>query len=123
MLIILITVLFIHWVGDFVAQSRWMAENKSKDNKALLIHIGIYTAVLFLGLSLFKGYLGHLPASGIAYFIIINAVIHLCIDYCTSRLNAYLWTNQKITPFWWSIGFDQFLHNVTLLTSAWYLLT
>jgi hypothetical protein len=122
MLVILITILFIHWIGDFVAQTRWMAENKSKDNRALLLHVGIYAAVLFLGLSLFKGYVDHLPVNGLALFMAINVVIHLAIDYCTSRLNTYLWTNQKIAPFWWSIGFDQFLHNATLLISAWYLL-
>ena len=27
MLNILIVVLFFHWVGDFIAQTRWMAEN------------------------------------------------------------------------------------------------
>jgi hypothetical protein len=41
--------LSVHWLGDFVLQTRWQSQNKSKRVDALLRHIAIYTAILLAG--------------------------------------------------------------------------
>ena len=42
---VVLSLCFLHWVADFVFQTDWMAQNKSKNNKPLLVHVGVYTAV------------------------------------------------------------------------------
>ena len=98
----LIPVLFAHFIGDFILQSDWMAQNKSKSNKALLIHVAVYSLPLFL-----FGW----------QFAILNAVIHGAIDYMTSRIASQLWADKQVHWFFVVIGFDQFLHTACLLTS------
>jgi hypothetical protein len=37
----------------------------------------------------------------------------------TSRLNSRFWANEKYRRyFWWTIGFDQFLHQTSLIVLA-----
>ncbi len=37
-----------HLWGDYILQSDWMAQNKTKDSMAAFIHAGIYTALFLL---------------------------------------------------------------------------
>ena len=43
-LVLVLQIVFAHWVSDFVLQSGWMATNKSKNWRALLAHVATYTA-------------------------------------------------------------------------------
>ena len=43
-LVLVLQIVFAHWVSDFVLQSHWMATNKSKNWQALLAHVATYTA-------------------------------------------------------------------------------
>lgn len=72
-----------HYVADFVLQTNWQATNKSKNNLALLDHVAVYTAVLAAVSVLMFG----LTALWFA-FVWINAVLHYCTDYVTSRLSS-----------------------------------
>lgn len=92
-------VMFAHFVGDFIAQTDYQAKNKSKSNKALLSHTGIYT--LFL-----------LPF-GIKYAI-LNGVIHTLVDYFSSRESSKRWANGEVHNFFVVVGLDQYLHFLTL---------
>lgn len=92
-------IMLVHFIADFILQSDWMAKNKSKSNKALLIHIAVYTlALMVFGIK----------------FAIINGVIHMLIDYFTSRMTSRLWQQQKSHEFFVVIGLDQYLHFLTL---------
>lgn len=95
-----ILILFIHWVADFMLQTRWMATNKSKSNLALGMHILVY----MIPLTLF-GWL----------FALVNGVLHFIVDYFTSRATSYLWKKQEIHLFFIVIGLDQLLHTICLL--------
>lgn len=108
---ILLYLLFLHWIGDFVLQTRWMAENKSKRNLALGIHIGVYSLTFIIGL------LGHDPYK-IAIFVACNALCHFMIDYFTSRANAKLLTYENKHLFWGMLGLDQYAHSATLLLTS-----
>lgn len=91
---ILIGILFTHFVGDFILQSRWMAENKSSQIKPLLVHSCIY-ALCFLWLG--------------PVFAIISLVAHFGTDFVTSRVAKTLWPWNRY-GFFCVIGFDQMLH-------------
>lgn len=40
--------LAVHWVADFILQTHWQASNKSKRLDALARHVGTYTLALFV---------------------------------------------------------------------------
>jgi Protein of unknown function (DUF3307) len=105
---LIIYLLFCHWVGDFVLQSDYMAQNKSKSNKALSIDCFVY------GLTL--GIMTLNPVFGL-----INGLIHFPVDYVTSRINSKLWAEKKVHYFFVSVGFDQWIHFVTMILSWNYL--
>lgn len=106
MLTISIALLSLHWLADFVLQSDWMANNKSKDNTALLAHTLLYSLVF-------------LPFYG-ASFALITFVLHTVTDYFTSRVNSRLWKATQVHWFFVSVGLDQLIHFVSLaLTYRW----
>jgi len=93
-------ILAVHYVADFLLQSDWMAQNKSKAWKPLLVHIGVYTAALLV--------LGPLWA-------VCNGVAHLVTDYFTSRATSRLFAAKEIHWAFAVIGLDQLVHTLTLL--------
>jgi hypothetical protein len=104
----LVGLLLTHWVADFVLQTHWQASNKSKDNEALLRHVGTYTLCLAVGSALIFGQ----SASWLA-FVALNSALHFATDYFTSRASAKLF-NVDWHNFFVVIGFDQLIHQVTL---------
>jgi hypothetical protein len=51
----LVALLAVHWVADFVLQSRWMAVNEGERIDALVIHVASYTLALLVGSALIFG--------------------------------------------------------------------
>ena len=105
--LIVAVLIAIHFVADFVLQSDWMARNKSKDNKALLLHVSVYSIPFMVLIS---------PLYGV-----INGILHFGIDYFTSRLSGRLWARGEVHNFFVIIGFDQLLHALSLI-GTYYLL-
>lgn len=112
-------ILFLHWLADFRLQNRYIAVNKSKSNKVLSLHVAIYGVVLFLGCSIF---LAEVRGTNLLAFVGINAILHWITDFVTSRLNAYYWHTKQEGNFWSCIGIDQYIHTVTLILTANWLL-
>lgn len=121
---IIISLLLLHFVADFLLQSSWMAQNKSKSNFPLLIHVIVYGGVFLIpSLVLFQYNVI------IAFvFVLINVILHFLTDYLTSRVSSRLYYEGKLGSdtvpnlgFFSVIGFDQFIHYVTLFVSFWYL--
>ena len=114
-LTLIFSILFFHWVFDFVCQTHWQATNKSTNNYALLQHTLVYSlswvpfSIIVLG------------GSG-GLFVLITFIAHTITDYFTSRLNSYLWKKGDVHNFFVSVGFDQFLHYLQLFLT-FYLLT
>lgn len=115
-ILVVILILFWHWVADFIFQTDWQAQNKSKSWNALLQHTGIYAALW----APIMAYLYHFDVKAI-FFVTITFIAHTITDYFTSRLNSKLWAEKKVHWFFVSIGFDQFLHFTQLLLT-YYLL-
>lgn len=126
-LLIIFSILFIHWLGDFCFQTDEMAKGKSKDMICLLNHTFTYTGVWMGFLSLFiiiNNYIvcaSYFVPITILWFLPITLVCHTVTDYFTSRLNTKLWEKKDVHNFFVSIGFDQILHYVQLFLTFYYL--
>lgn len=104
-----------HVLADFVLQTPWMAENKSKNNKALFLHCLVYTLTFTPFIFLFN-------PEDVYWFVIVTGVTHWMVDYNTSRWTAKLWKEKKVHDFFVVIGFDQFLHALILTSTGYYIL-
>ncbi len=114
---IVIWLLFAHWVADFLMQTDEMAQNKSKNNMWLLKHCLAYgcgiTLVSIIGIAIIC-LVKVTPMQMFVYGLLVTA-IHFPVDYVTSRINSKLWADKKVHWFFVSVGFDQWIHFVTLL--------
>ena len=115
---VLFWLLVTHWVADFVFQTDWMAQNKSKNNYPLFIHVCTYSAILFIILSPIAS------SSDLIVFALLNGILHFIIDFFTSRLSSKLYREGKLGSstipnfgFFSVIGLDQLLHYLCLFTT------
>lgn len=113
-----------HYVADFVFQTDWMAQNKSKTNYPLFVHVCTYSSVLFLFL------LPVVPTKDLILFAFLNGILHFIIDYFSSRLSSKLYREGRLGSstipnfgFFSIIGLDQLLHYICLFTTYGILLT
>ena len=96
---IIFLIIMLHWFADFILQTSWMAQNKSKDNFALSVHVFVYS----------------IPFMVIGFwYAILNGFLHFCIDYFTSRITSNLWSKGDVHNFFVIIGLDQSLHFICL---------
>jgi hypothetical protein len=115
------SILAIHWFADFVLQTRWQAENKSKNNEALSQHVATYSAA-FICLLFVLYFLGvNFTPTGILVYVSVNGMFHFMTDYVTSRCTSYFWQQKNVHSFFAVIGIDQFIHNATLLGTVFLL--
>ena len=101
-LMIMLSLIWIHFIADFMMQSDRIALNKSKSNLILLQHVVIYGIFL-------------LPFG--LLFALVNTVLHFITDYCTSRATSALWKNNQRHWFFVVIGLDQAIHMTCLFVS------
>lgn len=99
---VIYALIWIHFIADFIFQSRKMAENKSRSFSWLSYHCAEYTAFL-------------LPFGW--RFALVNGAAHLVTDFITSKLTTkfYLAKNNKM--FFVTIGADQAIHMTTLIAT------
>lgn len=93
--------LLAHFVGDFLFQPRWMADNKSKSWIVLALH-GVFYCTPFL----FWNPVG---------WVGLQAVLHIGVDAVTSRITYRLYQAGEIRWFFAVIGADQLIHQTCLL--------
>ena len=103
----LVIILFGHWVGDYLFQTNKMAQLKSSSIHWLSIHALVYT----LTLTLFSFLV--LPLEFALQFSIMNGAIHWMTDFFTSKLSSKYRGRPRI--FFPILGFDQFIHSITLV--------
>lgn len=96
----IIFVVWLHFVGDFIFQSDNMALKKSESFIWLLAHCLTYGIPLLL--------VGWRFALG-------NAVLHLFVDFFTSKINKRLFAAGKRHWFFVCIGADQAIHMTCLM--------
>lgn len=104
---LILFILLCHWLFDFYFQTDEMAINKSKSWYYLWKHVYTYSNWSWLMILPYN-----ITVAIILYVYLI--VTHFIIDAVTSRINSYLWKNEKRHEFFTMIGFDQFLHYTTI---------
>lgn len=114
----LFVILIVHWFADFVLQTDWQAKNKSKNFKALTLHVSAYSVVWFIVSMLYIQQGGNLNFYWLAP---ITFVCHFITDYFTSRLNSKLLAKDDIHNFFVSVGFDQVLHYTQLILTIYFI--
>ena len=96
------------FIGDSLLQTTWMALGKAQKSGWLLplvIHAGIHgvlTLALMLALRPSLWWLGPL-----------DFVIHAILDYGKASATRRLGLTDKDVGWWWLLGLDQRLHEVT----------
>ena len=135
-LVLVLQIVFAHWVSDFVLQSGWMATNKSKNWRALLAHVATYTtsmtvlmfimAILLsqtvIKFNMINGIILAMTPSAYMAWILLNGVLHLITDAITSRITAKLWMRGDMHNFFVVVGFDQMIHYTCLFVTLWYMM-
>lgn len=124
---LLISLMFGHWFADFVCQTRWMAENKSKSFKALSAHVLVYSLVItfymwyreffVIGIQRLTGtgtLTEHVPAINFLWFFLATFATHWITDAITSRITSFFHKKGNTKAFFTTIGFDQYLHFIAL---------
>ena len=115
------TILLIHFVGDFVLQTHEQASNKSSSNRYLALHVFNYSLFTAIGWFMFlpshiafpwqECAPGHL---NVLWVFTITFVSHFATDYFTSRWTKSLWEKKEVHDFFVAVGFDQFMHATQL---------
>ena len=101
-------IIWAHWIGDFILQSDYHAQGKSKSSWILLEHVLLYGIPMAM-LGFF------IPISFL--WLAINIFGHFCTDYVTSRITSKLWAKKEVHWFFVTIGADQAIHFTTLFAS------
>lgn len=106
----IISFLAAHFVGDWVFQSRRIAQEKSSYINTLLYHLCIVTVALSVPFLIFT--------SKNTIYLIVNALLHGLIDW-----NIWKWYKRRVPAnfqywkdktFYNTIALDQFLHLTTI---------
>jgi len=99
---VLVSILIIHYISDYIFQTRWIAENKSKSWMTCLFHAYLYSIPFLL-----------LPTDSVMFCRL--CMLHFFTDLVTSRLSANYYKADNLKMFWIIIGLDQLLHIFQLL--------
>jgi hypothetical protein len=105
----LIILVILHFLADFVFQTRDMAINKTRSYKALSKHCVVVFLFMFFGSMNF-------------YFALTNAVLHGFIDKNIWRYYRRQNKKEGINPcedqkFYITLGMDQAIHMIVMLIS------
>lgn len=101
-----------HAAGDFLLQGSSLSKLKVTKFYYLLAHVGIYTAFfiavspILLGLTFMQGLI----------FSLINGVLHLAVDFVTSRLKKKYWELNE-AKYVAVVSFDHITHIIILISS------
>jgi len=109
-----ILLLILHFIGDYLFQSRNMGNLKSRYNSWLTFHVVMYCVPLICMYPI-------LGLNNTALFILMNGALHWIIDYFTSRIIKSLWESKKEYATFSMMGLDQLLHYISLFATYMYL--
>ena len=131
-LTVILSIIFIHWVADFIFQAEEWATNKSKSNTALFKHVLTYSTIWVLPACVILGNLRPSETTewyvySTLLFFTLTFLCHFITDYITSRIVSKRFADKyygsPIPNFgaFTVIGFDQVLHYVQLFLTYHFL--
>lgn len=97
-----------HFCADFLFQTSWIAKGKAACEGWVLplaLHAGGHALLTLLIILLLFPHLWWLAA--------IEFVVHFGIDRAKVIVGRRKSLNPTMTEYWWLMGFDQFLHQLT----------
>jgi len=103
----MLTIIWMHFVADFLLQWDEMAKKKSSDFHWLILHSAIYS-IPFLWFGLL--------------FWAVTFFTHMIVDGVSSRVSKILYAKNSYHWFFAVIGFDQALHMTCLFLCYKYLI-
>jgi len=121
-ILIILTMLVIHWISDFIFQAEKWSLKKSKEWSALLKHTTTYSLLWFLPIWFLS-----LDLVCSILFVLITFFFHTLTDYFTSKIVSKKFKDKHFgspVPNFGAftlIGLDQLLHHFQLFIT-WYVL-
>lgn len=94
----------LHFIGDWLLQTSWMAMNKSRSWIALGTHVLVYSLTFLLPLGV--------------TFAVVTGLLHFLVDAITSRITSAFWSKHNYRFFFLTIGVDQLIHLYALVWVA-----
>ena len=102
-----------HFVADFLLQTNWMARGKERSHgwaAPLALHVACHT-VLTLAIVV-------VVSPRLWWLAVAEFFVHAAIDRAKSIVSQRAKLNTGMASFWWLLGFDQFLHQITNIALA-----
>lgn len=102
-----------HVVADFLLQTGWMAAGKERADgwaAPLAVHAGIH-GLFTLAITL-------VLAPALFWLAAVDFAVHFAIDRAKSVLGRAFSVAPNSQEFWWLIGLDQMLHQLTHVAFA-----
>ncbi len=105
-----------HWVFDFLLQPGFIRKNKgSYGHPGGILHavghmLGSVPALIILAPS----------ATVILVIAAIEGLVHYHLDWSKELVAKRFGIGHQDASFWYLLGFDQFLHQLTYLGIIWY---
>lgn len=114
-----------HYIFDFIFQTSWQAENKSKNEHALSNHCWVYSlsmmVVTFVYFNLFSEiHWGLLESVGTLMFFYSA---HFVTDFFTSKKTARHFRRKNYHMGFVIVGLDQFIHFLTIMVPIYILMS
>lgn len=130
-IVLILCMLWWHYVGDFLCQTAWMARNKHKGWKPLLAHTATYALSIATGLCIWYWLpwcqdLQSLSLAGLSCIALCAWISHWLIDFASSPIGKTAFDRMMMGDriqrhariFFWTWGLDQILHIGILLTAC-----
>jgi hypothetical protein len=106
LVVTLVSIFWLHFIGDFVFQTRYIADNKSDRPSILILHALILYPIPLLLIN--------------PYWALVNGLLHWPIDHLSSKYTEYFHEEENYYGFFTVIGADQAIH-LTLLIYTYFL--
>lgn len=108
-----------HFVADFMLQTHWMAMGKERRESwlgPLAVHVLIHAGLTLL--------IALVVAPRLWWIALVDLVVHFFVDRGKAEIGQRCCWDFTKTQYWWLLGFDQFIHQVTniAITAAFFVL-
>jgi hypothetical protein len=87
-------ILFLYWIGEFVVQTRWQAENKTTNKAALFAHSINYTAVFCIPVLIY--YFTSEMRPEVTFILPASFITHLGISHLSTKMSEEMAKEDKI---------------------------
>jgi len=113
--LVILGLLLKHFIVDFLLQTPYMYLNKGTfGHPGGILHASLHGAATFCVLLV----CGVTLQIALGWFV-FDAVIHYFVDLGKVKINKlYGWTPMSSEKYWWLLGLDQLLHQLTYVLIA-----